>query len=248
MTAESRDKQLGRLWQQAFGDPAETVDAFFRTGFSPNRCHILWADEKIVSALYWFDCFVDDQKIAYIYAVATDEAYRGRGLAHRLMEETHGILQNRGYLGAILVPGSVQLQAFYEGIGYRAATSVTEFSAAWGNEPQALNVIDPDRYAQLRRQYLPAGGVVQEGETLAYLQTYTKFYAGENFLLAAAREGNTLLAQEFLGDTKAIPGILRALRLPEGRFRIPGSGREFSMFLPLREGCSQPAYFGLALD
>lgn len=248
MIADSRDMQLRHLWQQAFKDPAETVDAFFRTGFSPKRCHTICCDGKIVSALYWFDCFFENQKIAYIYGVATDEAYRSRGFAHRLMEESHEILQKAGYVGAILVPGSAQLQIFYEGIGYRAATSVAEFSATWGNAPQALTRIDPDRYAQLRRQYLPAGGVVQEGETLAYLQTYARFYAGENFLLAAAQDGNTLLAQEFLGDTKAIPGVLRALQIPNGRFRTPGTGRAFAMFLPFKKDCRIPAYFGLALD
>jgi len=57
-----------------------------------------------------------------------------------------------------------------------------------------------------------------------------------------------LVAQELLGNVNAAPGILRAFNIPHGRFRIPGTGRAFAMFLPLRPQCPVPAYLGLALD
>ena len=43
---------LRNLWQQAFGDSDETLDAFFATGFSPDRCHYLTENDTVVSALY----------------------------------------------------------------------------------------------------------------------------------------------------------------------------------------------------
>ncbi len=239
---------LRRIWQQAFGDTDEMLDAFFSTGFSLNRCHFIAENGAPVSALYWFDCTLDGQKLAYLYAVATEEKHRNQGLARRLMEQTHSILQKKGYAGAILVPGSKELFSLYEKLGYRTVCEVNEFSAQWGDAPLALTEIGAQQYAQLREQYLPAGGVAQEGAALNFLQTYCRFYAGEDFLLAASIDKNTLVAQELLGNPDAAPGILRALNTPQGTFRTPGKERPFVMLLPFQKNCPKPAYFGLALD
>lgn len=239
---------LRQLWQQAFGDTENTLDAFYATGFSPDRCNYLLEDNRPVSVLYWFDCTLQGHKLAYIYAVATAESHRGQGLAHRLMADTHTLLKTRGYAGAILVPGNAGLFSLYRHMGYRTVSSVTEFSSPWGQAPAPLREIDAARYAQLRKTYLPANGVVQEGATLEFLSTQVAFYEGTDFLLAACADGDTLLVQELLGNTNAAPGILRALGTPQGRFRTPGTGRDFAMFLPLRKDCPVPAYFGLALD
>ena len=239
---------LRRIWQQAFGDTDEMLDAFFFNGFSENRCHYLTENAVPVSALYWFDCTLDGYKLAYLYAVATVESCRGRGLARRLMEETHEILKKRGYAGGILVPGTTELFAYYERLGYRKATQIREFSCKQGGNATFLQEIDIKRYAQLRKQYLPAGGVVQEGSALEFLQTYGKFYEGGDCLLAAGENKGVLIAYELLGNAQAAPGILRTLGFAEGQFRAPGTGRNFAMFLPLTTDCPIPAYFGLSMD
>ena len=246
MTADTGS--LRRLWQEAFGDSEETVDAFFATGFSSDRCNFLSKDGIPVSALYWFDCTLQGQKLAYLYGVATAESYRGQGFAHQLMADTHEILKTKGYAGAILVPGESSLFAFYEKMGYRTVSTVTEFSCTWGSTPAQLQQVDAARFAELRNAYLPEGGVVQGEETLNFLQTQAHFYTGKDFLLAASVDGDTLLAQELLGNPQVAPGLLQALNIPNGRFRTPGAGRKFAMFLPLQENCPVPAYFGLALD
>lgn len=239
---------LRRLWQEAFGDPEEVLDAFFATGFSPNRYHCLRENDIPVSALYWFDCSLEGKKMAYIYAVATQKAYRGKGFARRLMAETCEILRSKGYAGAILVPFSQDLFAFYEKLGYRAACRVTEFSAQWADTPVKLREIDKEQYARLRRRYLPERAVVQEGKILDFLSTQAQFYEGEDFLLAAEKDTDRLIARELLGNAQAAGGILRALNLPQGQFRTPGAGRDFAVFRPLQPDCPEPVYFGLALD
>ena len=233
---------LRHLWQEAFGDSQETLDSFFATGFSDDRFHCIKEDNISVSALYWFDCYLDGYKLAYIYAVATLESHRGQGLARRLMEETHQILKNNGYAGAILVPGEKSLFSYYEKLGYRVATKAEDFSAIATDSPVFIGELSPAEYATWRRTYLPEGGVLQERETLSYLATYAKFYKGEDFLLSATKEGETLLVHEILGN------LLRALACKAGRFRTPGTGRDFAMYLPFREDFPQPRYFGLALD
>lgn len=240
--------ELRRLWQQAFGDTDAFLDGFFATGFSKERCHFIEENGAPVSALYWFDCELNGQKLAYIYAVATDERHRGQGLARRLMTETHTILKEKGYAGVILVPAIKDLFAMYEKLGYRTVSTVKEFAAEQGSTPVTLTQIDATQYAQLRRQYLSAGGVIQEGAALSFLQTYCHFYTGTDFLLAAAEENGVLKAQEFLGNTATAPGILRTLGCAKGHFRAPGNDREFAMFLPLTANCPAIGYFGLALD
>ncbi len=239
---------LKKLWQEAFEDSEETLDAFFTHGFSEDRFLCLCEDGIPVSALYWFDCHLQRQKLAYIYALATAKSHRGKGLAHSLLTQAHTRLKELGYAGAILVPGSDALFGFYEKMGYRAATTVTEFSCDAADRSVPVLEISSDEYARLRRTFLPEGGVLQEGATLSYLQNHARFYAGKDFLLCAATENDTLLAQEFLGNKKAAPHILRALGAAKGTFRTVGAGRAFSMLLPLREDCPVPAYLGLALD
>jgi ribosomal protein S18 acetylase RimI-like enzyme len=243
MTADLR-----KLWQEAFGDSEQTLDNFSATGFSPDRCHYLCDGNTPVSALYWFDCQLEGKKLAYIYAVATLKSHRGQGLAHRLMTETHEILKQQGYAGAILVPGETWLFAFYKKLGYRVATKVAEFSAVATDLPGLICEISPAEYAAWRKKYLPKGGVVQEGATVSYLATYAKFYKGEDFLLSATKAGETLLVHEILGDTDDCGSILRALTCKDGRFRTPGEGQDFAMFLPFTADCPTPRYFGLALD
>ncbi len=240
--------ELRYLWQEAFGDSEEALDNFFATGYAPERCHYICQNGVPVSALYWLDCELQGYKLAYVYAIATLKAHRGKGLARRLLEETHEILRKQGYAGAILVPGEKDLFFYYEKLGYRVATQVEEFSAIAAESSVFVTRITQAEYAARRRKYLPEGGVLQEREALSYLATYANFYQGEDFLFSATQEGETLLVHELLGNTNYCGNILCALDCKAGRFRAPGVGRNFAMLLPFAADCPQPCYFGLALD
>ena len=239
---------LRRLWQQAFGDTDAFLDSFFAVGFSPDRCRCLWEDDRLAAALYWFDCSWEGKPIAYLYAVATDEACRGRGFCRALMENTHSHLLEQGYAAAVLVPGTKDLFRLYEKMGYATFGYVREFTCAAGCAPAQLEKLTVEDYAQRRRKLLPAGAILQEGATLDFLHTQAEFYAGENLLLAGSVDGELLIAQEFLGDAAAAPGILKALGIKEGRFRNPGNEMPFAMYYPLQNHVKSPEYFGIALD
>ena len=240
--------ELKQLWAEAFEDSQKAIDDFFATGFSTNRHHCILQDGIPVSALYWFDCELNGQKLAYLYAVATLQAYRGQGLARQLLTQTHEILKAQGYAGALLVPGETDLFSFYEKLGYRAVCSVREFVCEQAEQPAALQEVSAEEYARLRKTLLPAQGVTQEGAMLDYLQTYCKFYTGDGFLLSAACGDSHLLTQEFLGDAALAGQIVTAFGATDGHFRMPGAGRDFAMLLPFTDDCPKPTYFGLALD
>lgn len=236
---ENRIPQLRQLWKEAFGDDDAFLDKFFSTAFAADRCRCGIVDDKLAAALYWFDCKLDDRPIAYLYAVATAKAFRKQGLCRKLMENSRQLLASLGYAGILLVPGEPELFSMYGAMGYETCCHVREFTCRRSDDPVALQSIDAEEYALLRRQYLPAGGVVQENENLQFLRTICKLYAGDGFVYA---EG-----AELLGKTDAAPGILATLGKEKGSFRCPGEEKPFAMHLPLAEGAA-PSYFGLAFD
>ena len=230
---------LCRLWQEAFGDDDAFLDTFWSTAFSSDRCRCITNNGEVAAALYWFDCRCEKAPMAYLYAVATAKKHRGKGLCRALMEDTHGLLAKLGYAGSILVPGEPGLFAMYEKMGYRCfgGMDTTLCEAA---EALPVREIDAEEYMRLRLDFLPQGGVAQEG--MAFLATYARFYTGEGFLLAATEN----MGLELLGDAALAAGIAGALGWNAGKFRVPGA-TPFAMYHPLTDGPA-PAYFGLAFD
>ena len=239
---------LRQLWQEAFGDDDSFLDKFFAAGYSKNRCRVVMQEGQAVAALYWFDCQWEGKKLAYLYAVATAKSFQGQGLCRSLMADTHQLLREQGYAGTILVPGSDTLRMMYEKMGYRTATTIREFTREAGLETFPLEKISAEEYARQRKAMLPAGGIVQEGAGLAFLETYANFYAGNGCLFCAIKDGQHLFVPEFLGDDTHIPGILRSLNCQGGTFRTPGAGKPFAMYHSLTDDPSAPTYLGHAYD
>ena len=238
---------LKRLWQQAFGDPMPFIDGFFETGFAPERCRCLHQDGQLAAALYWLDAQFEGQKLAYLYAVATHPDFRNRGLCRRLMADTHDLLKKKGYSAAALLPAEKELREMYAKMGYRNCCTSREFTAEAG-QPLPIRAIGHAEFTALRRNFLPKGGVIQEGPSLAYLETYAQFYAGEDFLLTASPYNGRLNGIELLGNAHAAPGILAALGFETGTFRTPGKDIPTVMLLPLQKGAKFPGYWGFVFD
>lgn len=241
-------EQLKTLWHLAFGDGEEAIDAFFRTAYAPERCRYLTENGRVTAALYWLDCAYRGQKQAYIYAVATHPDHRGRGLCRRLLADTHALLKEQGYAAALLVPAEEGLRAMYEKMGYRTCTHVKKFRCEAGPSPVSLRAVGPEEFARLRRRFLPASGVLQEEENIPFLARQMQFFAGDDFLLTAYLEEDSLTAAELLGNKDAAPGILSALGAKKGSFRCPGNETPFAMWYPLQVDTAAPGYFGFAFD
>ena len=239
--------QLRSLWKEAFGDTEEFLDIFFSTAFSPNRCRCAAEDGQVLAVLYWFDVSCAEQKLAYIYAVATGKASRGRGLCRALMADTAEILRSAGYQGALLVPQSEGLYAMYGKMGYLPATALEEFHCA-ASEPLPVREIRPEEYAALRPALLPPDSVIQEGESLLFLEKIARFYKGDGFLAAVSREAEHLRILEYLGNSGGVASLVAALGHREATVRTSGGRQPFSMYLPLDDSCPRPAYFAFCFD
>lgn len=248
-----QEKQLRNLWKATFGDSEAFLDDFFQTAYAPDKVRCVLEEDKVIAALYWLDCSYQEEKIAYIYAVATDENYRGQGIGSKLLENTHEHLRGLGYAGTILVPAGEKLFDFYAKRGYQTTCYIDEFvcEGAVGGS-LSIRECDKDTYAKLRRNFLSEDAVVQEGKNLDFLETQAKFYTDENFLMACSVDEKTkeLTGIELLGDTTVAPFIVEELGCKKGIFRIPGNKKAFAMYHALQtENVSKlPRYFGFAYD
>lgn len=228
MITKSDIPGLRRLWQQAFGDTDAFLDIFFRNGFSIDRCRCIHRDEKIVAALYWFDCHWNGKKIAYIYAVATDQAYRGQGLCRRLMEATHTQLQSEGYAGAVLVPVDRDLSHMYAKFGYRCFCPVQK---AVASEIGNAETISPEEYGGLRQAYLGERAVLHSITALKFLDTYGNFYKTENGAFCGYWENEFFHFEEILGHLSVQQEVFSE-----------------AMYLSLDNTASLPEYFAIPLN
>ena len=233
---------LRTLWTECFGNEENWIDVFFQTAFDPTHVCCLTRRGQLAAALCWMDTYCQGRPLAYLYAIATAPAHRRQGLCRELMGKTHDHLARQGYAGAILVPGDDDLRQMYGKMNYVNFGGIRRFCAEAG-EPIPIRRLSPEEYAALRREYLPAGGVVQENGAMEFLASAAELYVGADFLLAMSGD----VGLELLGNAHGAPGILGALGLERGSFRVPG-GEPFAMFRSLSEEDWQPGYFGLAFE
>lgn len=237
---------LKQLWMAAFEDTDAFVDRFFQVAFAPQRCLCLLQDEHPVAAAYWFDVSFSGKQAAYVYAVATDPDHRGRGFCRQLMQQLHQHLAQRQYAGAILVPGDPGLRGMYQAMGYADFGGIREFSCTASATPIPVREISAEEFARRRSDFLSPDSVIQEGENLAFLKQFYRFYATERHVFAAASTGIELFAAELLGNPGAAADILAAFGLRSGVFRVPGS-TPYAMYHSL-DGKPAPVYFAFAFD
>ena len=238
---------LRQLWKQAFGDTDAFLDLFFSTGYRPDHCRCITEAGQPVAALYWLDFYCEEQKFAYIYAVATDPACRGQGLCRQLMADTADLLTAKGYHGAILIPQDEGLRIMYGKMGYLPATAIDEYHCA-GGTPCPVREITAGEYLQLRSALLPAGSLTPADAATDLLAALARFYAGDGFVAAAGGDEAHLRFVEYLGPQEKQAALVAALGHTEATIRTVGNGTDFAMYLPLVSGCIKPEYYPFAFD
>ncbi len=254
--------QLRKLWKEAFGDTDKFLNYFYETAFDKSRCRVAYVkndtdgiddinSHKLAAVLYWFDCTVANQHIAYIYAVATAKEFRGNGACHMLLENTHKHLQSLGYSSVVLVPENEALVHLYEGCEYELCTKRSRIECIAKDMEIELREIDKYEFATLRREFLPTNAIIQEQENLDFLSTQARFYTRDginSFVLCASIENENLYGIELLGDSSFAPGIVYSLGCKDGTFFTPGKDEPFAMYHALIEDALEPSYLGFAFD
>ena len=115
---------LRALWTLAFGDSEEYMDNFFRRYYRPERMVVLEEEGTVRAMTAWFDTdFLlpggGKYRAAYLYAVATHPACRGRGLAGELLARADDLFREMAIPAVTTVPAEPSLHNFFGANGFR---------------------------------------------------------------------------------------------------------------------------------
>lgn len=115
--------QLKKMWQNIFLDEMDYINLFFDNMYKDEYAFIAVEDEKVLGMMFFLPATMvkKDRKIKgrYVYAVATDENQRGRGIMTNLEQYAANIVKNDGVQFLTLVPASESLFNMYEKLGYK---------------------------------------------------------------------------------------------------------------------------------
>lgn len=160
---EADTAALREIWDICFPEDAVFNDFFFEKMYDPKKARLAVADGRAAAALYLFDYKIAaggrELRAAYVYGVGTHPAWRGHGLAGRLIENALEELTSRGADICMLVPQSRSLFAFYERFGFSPAFALQR--EEWTlKEAGALRPADESDTALLDRIYETSLGAI----------------------------------------------------------------------------------------
>lgn len=128
--AEERDRAgISDLWSVCFPGDEAFRDYFLDEIFDPACSFVYVEGERVVSMAHViemeFRYHSRTVPVGYIFAVGTDPAYRGRGLASGVLEHIFSELRQRDIPVAILVPQRDELFDYYRRYGFGEVFSLT---------------------------------------------------------------------------------------------------------------------------
>jgi GNAT superfamily N-acetyltransferase len=170
-TATDNDvPQLKRLFEICFGDTDEFLNLFF-TGYFPAIEGLVATCDGQVAAML-FICPASflaggvRESLYYIYACATDPAFRRQGLMKALLDEAAERTKQRKVRGLLLVPADEHLRSYYAACGFVPFSSLGETvlpSPRNDSFQFARCKLTPDRIATLRQRLLQGNYCVEWG-------------------------------------------------------------------------------------
>jgi GNAT superfamily N-acetyltransferase len=117
--------QLLQLWREAFGDSEAETLFYFHHRHRHEHMLVMEADGRITGMLSLLPitlmCASREHQARYVFAVATQQEFRGRGVSTALLNAAHEVIHEEGGVASILVPASEGLFTFYNKRGYQTA-------------------------------------------------------------------------------------------------------------------------------
>lgn len=149
--------QCKTLWAVAFGDSQTEIDRFFDHIYPTCTPFVLTVGDRVAAMAYALPLPLcsggTERPAAYLYAVATDPAYRGQGLCRALFARMEQTLLAQGVDCLLLSPATEGLAEMYRKFGFSG--SFAENSAEpLSTLPTGSRPCTPAEYAVLREHYL----------------------------------------------------------------------------------------------
>lgn len=122
---------LKRIWADVFDESREVLDRFFGDLFMPENTVVERVNGEVVSVVYMLPCAQSDgNRGMYIYAVATDPHFRGKGYATKLLNDANSVAKQRGFAFTVLVPGEPSLFEFYRKKGFDKTIKIKQITVS----------------------------------------------------------------------------------------------------------------------
>jgi len=115
--------ELKIMWHKIFGDSESYLKSFFGKVYKDENTLVDIENSKVVSVLFMipYKFILDgrENNIVYLYALATDPAYRGRKIMSKLIQKSLDISTKRGYALSVLIPADDSLFEYYRQFGFK---------------------------------------------------------------------------------------------------------------------------------
>ncbi len=240
---DSIRQQCEKLYLESFEDDIEFTNVLFENCFETN-CYYLTEDERVVSMLFALDVFIGSNKGKYIYAVATNPEYRGKGYMRKLFCDVEDILGGE-YSFLCLRPMNEGLFDFYARLGFKEKFFKKQIALKGEKvvcKPILVNNANDVR--RIRKALCNEKFVEYGSEFYKLLTSYCEILTDslENPTYLIIRERLSGKIKEFLGDTENLPVIFY------GEASTCNGGERYAVYKSLGYNFSDKAYLGLAMD
>ena len=238
------------LFDTAFpGEDKAWCDALFAWAV-PEFLRVISTDDGVRAMLlalpYDIVCADGSKRAAkYLYAVATDPACRGQGLATRLLLQVAAE-------GApvFLRPMRASLFDFYKKAGFSPVSFYKELGGKSTPTDEQFPHLTAEEYLAVRAQFLRLPYAVPHKEFLSLGYRFGgAVYKAGCFAAFYEQEGDEVRFKEWLGDTAYAPLVAASLGAAYYKLRIPCAENEAGATpFGMAVGCPAELCFLIALD
>ncbi len=212
--------RLTELWVAAFGDDRALIGRFFELLPEMGTAYIAEYGGRIVGMASVLAAVIDGLRCGYVYAVATDEKYRGKGIGTAMMRYCR-----ERFPRLCTLPASAELYEWYEkclGTDKISRCRYEELAAAEGDfEIKSLSSAE---YAAMRGEFRL--GTAFPLAWYEYERELCRTYGGGMFrcgrsIACGYLDGGVLYVKECLGSDEYIPELCRRLGAEKAIVRYP---------------------------
>lgn len=244
---------LKALWHECLGDSGEYIDLYFKTQDITRSAMVFMDGATLVSMLLMLPTTVVTRAgimpARYIYAAATRESYRGRGLSTRLLEDAHKYLKAAGVKLSVVAPNSAKLYNFYERRGFESKFYAGRLIISGADIPQfassfAVSEATPKEYTELRERAFSGRTMYArwDGDPLDCRITGTAYSGGETLIVTTGDARALAVCRNEEGIVSISGLALDGMKLIEllSVLQEKYHAAEYRMRLPLELECPYP--------
>lgn len=224
-----RNKVAG-LWKLAFGDPDDFIGRFLQVAFREHFIYTEMVNDALASFLHLIPLTLSagskSYKGFYLFAVATDPAFRGQGHSRRLLRDS---LAHTDADFVVTVPASSSLFDFYAGQGFTSVVCRTCNAVPSSGLPDDIGFL-PASPDLLCKHYASA-----QGDGFRWSEAYLKFVLAEyewmlfregeaEYYCIFQTDGAKILIQDTDFDLNRIAGVFRLKGYDQSEIQVPVFG------------------------